>query len=161
MTEYQIQAPTRTCSATGRELKVGERYFSVLLEEAGKFVRKDFSEEAWECPPAGAFGFWQGRLTAGAPRRPVIDDDLLLECFARLAGEDEPSKAGFRYVITLLLVRRKRFRLEETKGEKGQEGLTVRCARTGARHFVPDPGLSDSEIESVQDDVFRALGWEA
>ena len=34
------------------------------------------------------------------------------------------------------------------------------CARTGARHEVADPGLTDDELDSVQQDVFQALGWE-
>ena len=40
MTDYQIGSTTRRCSQTGRELKVGERYCSVLLQEGGSLVRK-------------------------------------------------------------------------------------------------------------------------
>ena len=89
MTEYQIQASTRVCAATGRELRAGERVYSVLLEEAGKFVRKDYSEPAWQGPPDGAFSFWKTRLADGqVTRRPPIDDELLLECFRRLEGAE-------------------------------------------------------------------------
>jgi hypothetical protein len=161
MTDYQIQNSTRRCAITGRELKPGERYYSVLLDEGGAFTRKDYSLEAWQGPPAGAFSFWQGKLTAGpAPRRPPIDDEVLVDCFTRLEGEVEPGKLSFRFVLGLLLMRRRRFKLEDTSQESGQEVLTLRCTRTGARHQVLDPGLSDEELESVQDDVFRAMGWE-
>jgi hypothetical protein len=161
MSEYQIQANTRRCAATGRELRPGERYYSVLLEEAGKFVRKDYGAESWRGAPAGAFSFWQGRITTGpAPRKMAFDDDLLADCFHRLEGEGEPSKLGFRYVLALLLMRRKRFQFEEVRQEKGQEALQLRCTRTGARFRVIDPGLTEEEIESVQEDVFQALGWE-
>jgi hypothetical protein len=161
MSDYQIQPNTRHCAANGRELKVGEPYFSVLLEEGGKFVRKDYSTEAWRGPPGGAFSFWQGRISAGsAPRRPVIDDDLLLDCFLRLESETEPGRLSFRYVLALLLMRRRRFKFEEARQEAGQETLVLRCARTGARHQVVNPNLTDDEIEAVQDDVFQALGWE-
>src|SRR5262249_35705723 len=85
MTDYQIQARSRRCVATGRELVPGERYFSVLLDEGDSFVRQDFSLEAWQGPPEKTFSFWQGRLpSGGAPKRPAIDDELLLDCFARL-----------------------------------------------------------------------------
>ncbi len=161
MSEYQIQPNTRRCATTGRELRPGEPHFSVLLDESGKFVRKDYGVEAWQGPPAGAFSFWQGRIGAGsAPRRPTFDDELLMDCFHRLERETEPSKLGFRYVLALLLLRRKRFKLEGSRQEIGQSSLHLRCPRTGARVIVLDPGLTDEEIESVQDDVFQALGWE-
>src|ERR1700722_10901388 len=161
MTDYQIQNSSRRCAITGRELKPGERYYSVLLDEGGTFTRKDFSLEAWQGPPDGAFSFWQGRLTAGqSPRRPPIDDELLVECFNRLEGEAEQSKLSFRFVLALLLMRRRRFKMEEARQNGGQEVLVLRCTRTGARYQVLDPGLSDEELETVQDDVFRAMGWE-
>ena len=160
MIDYQIQPSTRRCSVTGRELKPGERYYSVLLDEGGKFVRRDYAREAWEGPPEGALGFWQARASAGPARRPPVDDDLLLDCFGRLEGEEEPGRVRFRYVLALLLMRRRRLRFEEARREGGQEVLQLRCTRTGARHRVVNPGLSDEEMEAVQDEVFAALGWE-
>ncbi len=61
MTDYQIQPNTRRCVATGRELPPGTKFYSVLLEQDGKLVRQDFSSEAWQGPPPGAFSFWAGR----------------------------------------------------------------------------------------------------
>jgi hypothetical protein len=161
MTDYQIQASSRRCAVTGREIAPGERYYSVLLDRGDSFVRQDFSPEAWRGPPENTFSFWQGRLplAGGAPKRQPIDDELLLDCFARLEGELEPGKQAFRYVLALLLVRRKRLRLEETRREGGQEVLTLRDGRSKARYLVIDPGLPDGELESVQDEVFEVLGW--
>ena len=161
MIDYQIQPSTRRCSATGRELRPGECYYSVLLEEAGKFVRKDFSVEAWQGAPQGAFSFWMGRLAPPqGKRRPPIDDEMLMECFQRLEGQLEPSRVRFRYVIGLLLMRRRRLRFEETPQDGSQEVLCLRCTRTGVRHAVVNPGLTDEELATVQEDVFQALGWE-
>lgn len=160
MTDYQIQASTRRCAGSGRDIKPGERFYSVLLDDGDTFVRQDFSLEAWKGPPEKTFSFWQARLpTAGAPKRPPIDDELLLDCFARLEGEAEPGKQAFRYVLALLLVRRKRLRIEDSTREGGQEILTLRDGRSRGRYLVIDPGLPDDELESVQDEVFAVLGW--
>src|SRR5262249_49470434 len=111
MTDYHIHNSTRRCAISGRELKPGERYYSVLLDEGGTFTRKDYSPEAWQGPPEGAFSFWQGRLPTGSsPRRLVIDDELLMECFHRLEGELEPNEVSFRFVLALLLMRRRRLK---------------------------------------------------
>lgn len=161
MIEYQIQANTRRCASTGRELQPGERFYSVLLDEAGKFVRRDYSSEAWQGPPEGAFSFWAGRIPAEASaRRPRIDDELLVDCFRRLEGQDDPGRVRFRYIVTLLLMRSKRFRFEEVRTEGEQEYLCVRCTRTKALHRVLNPRLSDEELGEVQEEVFKVLGWE-
>jgi hypothetical protein len=161
MIDYQIQPNTRRCCVTGRELKPGEVCYSVLLDEAGKFVRRDFSAQGWQGPPAGAFSFWQGKISSTqAPRRPPIDDEMLLDCFTRLEGQRESSRLTFRYVLGLLLLRRKRLKIDQVRQEGEQEVLILRCARTGTRHEVINPGLTDEEMEAVQEDVFQALGWE-
>ncbi len=161
MLDYQIQPSTRRCSATGRDLKPGERYFSVLLDEDGRFVRRDYSAEAWQGPPPGAFSFWVGKIPVGeAKKRPPIDDELLLDCFTRLDGEMESGRVSFRFVLALLLMRRKRLRLEGSVTEDGQELLLMRCTRSGARHRVVNPQLTDEQIADVQEEVFQTLGWD-
>src|SRR4051812_41973872 len=105
MLDYQIQASSRRCAATGRELRPGEAYYSVLLDREGKFVRLDYAAEAWAGRPEEAFSFWKARVPARAgERKLVIDDDLLLECFLRLENDAEPARLQFRYVVALLLM---------------------------------------------------------
>ena len=62
-------------------------------------------------------------------------------------------------MLALLLVRRKRFRLDGTTREDDREELQLRCLKTGTKYRVVDPDLSDDELATVQDDVFRAMGW--
>jgi hypothetical protein len=161
-TEFEIQGPTRRCVATGRELSPGDRFYGVLADEDGKFVRKDFAADAWQGPPAGCVAFWAGRIPAtDKPRKPTFNDGLLLDCFDHLAGSPDPNRRNFRYVVALLLMRRKRLKFEDARrSADGTHVLVVRDARSGARHEVPDPRLSEAEIASVQDEVFRVLGWE-
>jgi hypothetical protein len=161
MTDYQIQPNTRRCAVTGQELRPGTRFYTVLLDQGGKFVRQDYSSEAWTGPPEGAFSFWAGRVPAAeAERRPRINDELLLDCFNRLQGETEPGRVNFRYVIALLLMRRKRLRFDRVEMDGEREVLHLRCARTGAAYEVLNPRLTEDEMVAVQDEVFRVLGWE-
>lgn len=161
-TGFDIQGPTRRCAATGRDLAAGERFYGVLSDDDGKFVRKDFAAEAWGGPPAGCVAFWAGRIPASdKPRKPTFNDGLLQDCFDHLAGSPDPARVNFRYVVALLLMRRKKLKFEDARrAADGTQVLVVRDARSGARHEVPDPGLGEAEIEAVQDEVFRVLGWE-
>ncbi len=161
MTPYQIQPNARRCSSSGRELRPGERYFSVLTEEAGRFVRRDYAADAWQGAPPDAFSFWAGKIPApDARRRPPIDDELLMDCLGRLEGQEEPGRVNFRYVVGLLLMRKRRLRLENTAREDGTEVLYLRCPRTGTRYRVTNPALTDEETAAVQDEVLQTLGWE-
>ena len=160
MTDYQIQPNTRRCSVTGRELRPGERYYTALLEEGDHFVRKDFGSESWQGPPGGAFSFWSGKVPETQDdRKPRFDDDLLEECFHRLEGQNEPSKQNFRYVVALLLMRRKRLRFEQIVKSGADERIRVTCLSNGEKHELVNPRLSDEEMARVQDEVFRVLGW--
>ena len=160
MTDYQIQPNSRRCFVSGRELKPGEPFYSVLLEEAGRFVRREYSREAWQGPPPGAFSFWAGKVPAREQdRRPPVDDDMLLDCFSRLEGQTEPARVNFRYVLALLLMRRKRLKFEDARTEDGREILRVRCPQTRSLHEVVNPALTEDEMQAVQDEVLQVLGW--
>lgn len=160
MTAYQIQSLTRVCQATQRPLRPGERFVSALVADHGQLVRHDYAAEAWTGPPAGTIAYWSGRVPAEGNARPLaVNDELLVECFTHLDGADDAGKQNFRYVLALLLMRRKRFRFEEVRKEDGRDLLVLKDARTGARHTVADPRLSAADLEQVQDEVFRVLGW--
>jgi hypothetical protein len=161
MMEYQIQPNTRRCALSGRELQPGDKFYSVLLEAGGKFVRQDFSSEAWQGPPHGSFSFWAGRIPPGEEnKRTPIDEELLLDCLQRLEGENEPARVNFRYVVALLLMRRKRLRFEEARSDGDQEVLLLRCARTRNTYRVLNPQLTEEAMEAVQEEVFQVLGWQ-
>ncbi|MFN4257965.1 MAG: hypothetical protein ACK4RK_01610 [Gemmataceae bacterium] len=161
MNDYQIQTNTRRCAATGRELGIGEKVYSVLLQEEGKLIRKDYGSDAWHGPPPHALGFWITKVRdTDSKSRPTIDDELLLDCFRRLEGQNDAERVQFRYIVALLLMRRKRLKFEEIQTEGDQEFLCLRCPRARTVYRVLNPRLTEEQMTEVQDEVFRVLGWE-
>src|SRR5262249_6488576 len=125
-TDFQIQASSRRCCVSGRELQSGETFYSVLIEQVGKLVRQDYSPEAWKGPPPGAFSFWRARVNPPESKsRPPIDDEVLLDFFVRLEGQTEAGKVRFRYIVALWLMRRKRLKFDEARQEAGQEIMVL------------------------------------
>src|SRR5262245_36926219 len=107
--DYQIEANTRRCATTGRTLAAGEQVYTALFEVGSKLVRHDFASEVWHGVPPNAFSFWRSRVPPeDRSARPVIDNDVLFDCFQRLESCTEPDRLKFRYVVSLLLTRRKR-----------------------------------------------------
>ena len=160
MTPYQIQGPARICSITGRELKPGERFYSALLDEAGQLLRKDFASDAWKEPPTGSIAFWTGKIpTSDRPVKPIINEELLLDCFEHLTETQDPKQQNFRYILALLLMRKKRLRFEDLRKHEDGEYLHLRDLKNNEKYEILDPRLSEQEMEAVQDEVFRVLGW--
>jgi hypothetical protein len=162
MTDFEIQGPTRVCAATGRELKPGDPFHALLTERAGKFVRADFAAEAWPGAPEEAVAHWSGHVPPDdRPRKPFVNDEALLACFERLTDVADGDGLNFRYVVSLLLMRRKRFRFEDmARDDAGRDVLLLKDAKAGTVHRVIDPRLSEDQIAVVQAEVFRVLGWE-
>jgi hypothetical protein len=130
-------------------------------------VRTDYAADAWPGVSTTAVAYWAGKVPAAGqkPRKPVVNDDLLLDCFDRLANTADADGLNFRYVAALLLMRRKRFKFEDATREpsadgQGRDVLIVKDTRGGAVHHVTDPRLTDDQIAAVQTEVFRVLGWE-
>jgi hypothetical protein len=124
--DYEIGPCTRRCAATGRALAPGESYYSALSLEGGTTVRRDFAAEAWLAPPPEAIAWWQTRATGDANaegRRPP--NEALLDLLSALA--DEPAEGEFRYVLALLLLRRRLVKLERTLQDARGDVLVLDC----------------------------------
>lgn len=162
-TEYALEPLSRVCSTTGTPIGPGERFYAVLVEQAGQWVRKDYSAAGWPgAAPPEAVASWTGKApTSTAYRKPSFDDDLLVNCFRQLEDTADPQRLKFRYVVALLLMRRRRLKFEDiVRADDGQLWLIVRDAQNGARGQVLDPRLTEAEIEQLQDEVFQVLGWQ-
>ena len=160
MLDYQLQPNSRRCHVTGRELEPGEPYYSVLLDQDGQIVRREYSREAWQSPPENVFSYWVGHVPEpDSEKRPPPDDDFLLECFQRLQQDQDVSRQHFRYVLALLLMRRKRLKFEGMQRVNDQECLRLSDVQNKEQYLVPDPDLSEEQMATVQEEVFQILGW--
>ena len=119
--DYEVQRSTRRCSTTGREFAPGETYYSVLVAEGAELKRYDYAADAWQGPPEEAVGWWKSQVPdRNAARKHWAPNDVMLDFWDELA--DQPDKQDMRYVLTLLLIRRRVFRLEEEKCDAAGAG---------------------------------------
>ena len=112
--DYDVERPAKRCSVTDREFAPGETYYSVLLPEGDGWRRADYSAEAWTGPPEGAVGWWKLRIPdEKSKKNSRAPNDVMLRFFDELAASAE--KQDMRYVLALLLVRRRVMRHEDTE----------------------------------------------
>jgi hypothetical protein len=165
--KYQIEAPDFRCQACEKEIACEASYFSAVffLEEA--FRRRNYCAACWKPGTDGVFAFWRTRrpaLPSDHPKRVRFDTALVLEFFRRLG--DEPSGEGpsieerdqLRFVLSLLLVRKKILNFGSSYQENGAEVLKMAEKADPARiHWVKNPELSDSQLERVKDRIGELL----
>ena len=158
MLDFEIQRCTRRCAALDRELGPGEAFFSVLAPRGAEVVRIDYSEEAWTGAPENALGWWKSQMpdASGAPKSTLAPSEVLLEYFEQLA--DDPTRADLRYVLALLLIRRRIMRLEETKtDDTGQETMVLHCPRNEQDYRTPVVVPGDTRAAEIQEELSRLL----
>ncbi|MGD9724039.1 MAG: hypothetical protein AB7O59_22490 [Pirellulales bacterium] len=157
MIDYEVQRCTRHCAVTGRELEPGEEFYSTLTAEGAALVRRDFAREAWQGPPAGVVGWWKSRMPARDARKlHFAPNEVMLDLLESL--ESRAEHEDMRYVLALLLVRRRVVRLEETEhDDSGREVSVLYCPRRETTYRVFTAMPSDQRTAEIQEELSRLL----
>jgi tRNA U54 and U55 pseudouridine synthase Pus10 len=160
--EYKIEVSSRRCHTCGRVFVVHDDYYSAVVEATeDQFVRQDFCPDCWN-PEHSYFSFWKTRVPepdapSHGPR--FVDMERLLQLFQRLEENQETEAQRFRYVLALVLMRKRRLRLLSSRRLKGGQGeeLTVREVGAGREYTVTCPSLPETELASVADRLREIL----
>ena len=156
MFDFDIQRCSRRCAVTDRELKNGEACYSVLVPQGGEVVRLDYSAEAWPGPPANAIGWWQAPITDPNAGRPHwAPGDVMLDYFERLLVD--PAAEDARYVLALLLVRRRIARIERTEEDAGRKQLVIYCPRNERQYIIAEAMPSAERAKQIQEQLAALL----
>jgi len=156
--EWQVEHTRGRCAVSGRELREGEEFFTVLFEDGESFRRMDVCLEAWQGPPEGCFCHFRTRVPVKQRRkRLLVDDELLVNFFLRLSGESEPARLQFRFVLALILMRKRLLRYESSSAEDGADEWRMTLVKDHSDHRVVNPNLSDDQIEDVSKQLSAIL----
>jgi len=172
--EWKIPKALQSCCLCQEPLSPGTPYYSALFTEAETFSRRDYCVRCFQSePPEKVFYFWRATLPEPGTReriprrRPAVDTEYVLEFFNRLeegAARAERDNAGaqrasFRYVLALMLARKKMLVFEGKKmGADGREVHLFREKRGGQKHEVQEPALSPEAIAAASAELGALLG---
>jgi len=151
--EWQLESSKGRCAVTGRELSEGEEFYSVLFEdeavESG-FRRADYSVEAWAGVPEGAYCHFKTHVPVKEKkRRLLVDNEVLVNFFLRLAEETDPLRVQFRFVLALILMRKRLLKYEGSEDKDGDEVWRMMLASDHSEQRVVNPRLTEEQIEGV------------
>ncbi|MEM6505555.1 MAG: hypothetical protein AAF711_08805 [Planctomycetota bacterium] len=190
---YDIQRPTGVCAASGRELAPGETVYAALVdppaddrsEEQRKandkgelpMLRVDVSADAWEdnaFRPPYLFGFWRTEVPEpNEKKKLLVGDAAIQELMLSMEDATEDKQLAFRYVLALILLRKKLLRHDgidrrEQDGGPVQDWwqftpkLDIAKGHFGkwneeAAFEVIDPHITEDQIAGVTDQLGQVL----
>jgi len=162
--EWQVESPKGRCVVTGRELSEGEEFYSVLFEDEaveGGFRRADYSVEAWTGVPEGAYCHFKTHVPVKEKkRRLLVDNEVLVNFFLRLAEETDPLRVQFRFVLGLILMRKRLLKYQGAEAENGIEVWWMTLTLDHSEHKVINPQLTEEQIEGVSGQLGEILHGE-
>jgi len=160
---YSIAKAIGKCQVCGREIVTGEKLMAGLRETAIGLERADVCLGCWGgFDQAGLLGFWQTTMHPPTAKKPMfVDDDVLCELFERLGEATEAAKINFRFVLGLILMRKRRIVYESTRHEKGDGGETeiwrVRFKGKEELMDLVNPRLDEQQVSEVSNQLGEIL----
>ena len=181
---------TGRCAATDRALEPGETCIAVLarpvapevpevpdqatgrkrLGEGPVMERLDFSlaswDAAWSDPPFKdrVLCWWKTSVPhPDQPSRRFVDDSVLLDLFERLESDGDEQRQAFRFVLGLILLRRRKLRMVD---REKVEGVTYWIfKRVGGGDDAPlyravDPELDESDADEIAEQLSEIVADE-
>lgn len=159
--DYQLKPIGKTCAATQKSLEAGATCYSVVIDKDGELVRLDFSEEGWTGIPEGTVGQWKCVVpTPTQTKTQPLDTDALMRYFEQIDEDGNPAQDKFRYVIALLLLQKRRLKLEGSRKDGEIEYLELIGTRGEGPFLLRDQQLEDEEVTQLQNSLNTHLASE-
>jgi hypothetical protein len=158
MDDWEINKPLGRCWGSGAKIEYGEEYFGALVETEEGLQRRDFCSDYWESQKPDAFCYWKTKLPdPGQKKQLFIDDQMLMAFFERLEKETEQEKINFRFVLALILMRKRILKYDETKIEENNEIWRLRVVGDKQTAEVINPHLDEEQIEQLSSQIGEIL----
>ncbi len=158
MAEWTINKPLGECCGTGRKIEPGEEYFGALVEGQEGLERRDYSAEYWEKESPEVFCYWKTKLADPDEKKELfVSDEMLMAFFERLANETDQEKVNFRFVLALVLMRKRKLKYDATRIDEGKEIWVLRVVGQKDMAEVVNPHLDDEQIEQLTSQIGQIL----
>jgi hypothetical protein len=153
---YEVARPHGVCSVCGEAIPPESKFMAALRETPEGFERLDVSTECWEkLDRQNVIAFWKTTMPRPEARKKLfVDDEVLCNLFERLAETTEPAKVNFRFVLGLILMRKRLLVYETTRKEEAGEIWMMRLKGRETVLEMVNPHLKEEQVQ----DVSRQLG---
>ena len=158
MDEWTINKPLGQCFGTGVKIEPGQEYFGALVKTEEGLQRRDFCADYWESEKPDVFCYWKTKLPHPDQKKQLfVDDQMLMAFFERLEKETDPEKVNFRFVLALILMRKRILKYEDTTTDDGREIWRLRVVGDKQIAEVINPHLDEEQVEQLSSQIGEIL----
>jgi hypothetical protein len=160
---WSIKSRARECTATAVPFEAGQKIRAAIFPdpESSGYLRKDFALEAWASREEEEIPFSTWVTTYEPPAleekaEDVVDQDPE-SLLRRMVEEDEAHTENVRYILAVMLERKKVLR--ETDTQEVPTGIlrVYEHRKSGDVFMIKDPQIPLSDVDKVQAEVKQLL----
>jgi hypothetical protein len=160
---YEVARPRGQCVVCQVQIESQQPLMAALRETPAGFERLDVCLNDWpEFDKSNLIGFWKTTMPLVEQKKKLfVDDEVLCQLFERLADTTEPAKLNFRFVLGLILMRKRLIIYENSHNDDaGREIWQVRFKGKDAMLDLLNPRLDESQIQDVSTQLGEILNEE-
>lgn len=146
------------CAASGAAIEPGTAFWSALLLVDGLFVRRDYTQAAWDAQPREGFlSWWRQQAPLPDEQPKSVDVTTLLGVFHALKDASERPQQCFLFALLLFLLRARALRYRDSIRDHGHAYLLAEDKELKWVYKVRDPQMTAEEERQVQDNLMTVL----
>ena len=164
---WSIRSRAHQCALTNRPFEDGEIFHTAIYfdpQENG-YVRRDISAEAWaqemqaqERQPIASWKTLYQKVEVEA-KPEIAPKESAQELLQRFIEEGDPMTENARYILALMLERKRQIVQTAEKEVDGAKMLFYENKKTGEIFIVRDPELKLDEVAQIQEEVATILAF--
>lgn len=130
MNDWKIERRHPQCASCARAFDEGARHFSALYLRGETLAREDRCVACWASSSASECLFWWRTRHSADKRRGVqLNLEALEQLFLHLEGKSERKLRELRYVLCLILLRKRRLKVRQIVRDAEGESFVVQRPR--------------------------------
>ena len=159
---YDVGRPHGVCAVCLQPLSPDEKLMAALRETAIGFERVDCMLTCWEkLDRAGIVANWKTVMPRSEAKKKVfVDDEVLCDLFQKLSEVTEPVKLNFRFVLGLILMRKKMLVYDRSEKKENREIWTMHLKGRDESLELVNPQLTEEQMQEVSGQLGQILNEE-
>lgn len=149
-TDWQMPRRSDACCGCGVVFEPGANLTAILYDTLTGYERRDFCDACQPPADPSALGSWRTRRPMPTTRKTVaFDREAVLGFFQRLTNAESPEQLRFRFVLALLLWRKKALKFESSDTRSDGEYWRFTSVSSKERWDILRPELDEEEIDRL------------
>lgn len=160
--QWVVPKPAGVCAVSGKVIAPAEKFMAGIRETPVGIERIDVAMDHWEAADkTDLLASWHTAMPRPEEKKKLlVDDEVLCTLFERLADATEPAKMNFRFVLGLILMRKRQVIYDQTRHEEGRDIWVVRMKGRQDLLELIDPKLNAEQTMEVSQQMGQILNEE-